>query len=391
MGITVYGNSITPITNLIIDGNEIYDCEPAQSEALVLNGNVSGFLVTSNYVHDVNNIGLDFIGGEAMCPDPAQDAARNGVVRWNRVARSRSNYGGGFGAGIYVDGGRDIIIENNTVTESDLGLEVGAENPGIIATNIIVRNNLLYRNDKIGLVFGGFDVTRGRVRFCQFQNNTLWNNDTLRTGNGELVIQYAETNTVRNNLLWANGQNRALTAGSGSIGNVLDYNLWFSDGATNVTSFVVGATLYSGFASYRAGTQQDAHSLFAPPLLANPAAADFHLATNSPARDAGDPAFVPAAGETDLDGQPRRFGGRVDIGADEVPVAPTLQAPQRQPNGQVIVRLLGDAGVNYELQASTNLTSWLTLGTTTVVTGSVDFTDTPGALTRRHYRAIARP
>ena len=172
MGVTVYGTSATPITNLVLDGNEIYDCEPALSETLTLNGNVSGFQVTSNYVHDVNNIGLDFIGGEGMCPDPAQDAARNGVCRWNRVARARSNYGGGYGAGIYVDGGHDIVLENNTVTESDLGIEVGAEHAGIVATNIIVRSNLLYRNDKPGLIFGGFAANVGRVRFCQFLNNT---------------------------------------------------------------------------------------------------------------------------------------------------------------------------------------------------------------------------
>ncbi|NBR86321.1 MAG: DUF1565 domain-containing protein [Proteobacteria bacterium] len=391
MGITVYGTSVTPITNLIIDGNEIYDCEPAMSETLVLNGNVTGFLVTRNYVHDVNNIGIDFIGGEKMSPDPAQDAARNGLVRGNRVARARSNYGGGYGAGIYVDGGRDIVIENNTVTESDLGLEVGAENPGITATNILVRNNVLYRNDKSGLIFGGYDATRGRVQFCQFLNNTLWNNDTLRTGDGEISIQYAGTNVLRNNLIWANAQNRALTASVGSVSNALDYNLWFTDGPTNALTFVQGGSLFTGFASYRTTSQQDLHSLCLPPLLANPTAADFHLATNSPARDAGDPAFVPDVGETDLDGQPRRFGGRVDIGADEVPVAPVLQPPQRQSNGQIIVRLLGDPGVNYELQTSNNLRLWTPLGTNQVLTSTVDFIDTPGPQPLRHYRAIARP
>ena len=111
----------------------------------------------------------------------------------------------------------------------------------------------------------------------------------------------------------------------------------------------------------------------------------------SPARDAGDPAFTPATGETDLDGQPRRFGGRVDIGADEVPVPPTLQPPQRQADGHVLIRVLGEAGMNYELQASTNLTSWTSLGINTAIGNTVDFTDTPGTLTRRHYRTIVRP
>jgi cysteine-rich repeat protein len=42
-----------------------------------------------------------------------------------------------------------------------------------------------------------------------------------------------------------------------------------------------------------------------------------HLGPGSPARDAGDPAFVAAPGETDLDGAARVNGPRVDVGADE--------------------------------------------------------------------------
>src|SRR6185369_5336514 len=48
MGITVYGTAATPIDNLIIDGNEIHDCEPFRSEALTLNGNITNFEVTNN-------------------------------------------------------------------------------------------------------------------------------------------------------------------------------------------------------------------------------------------------------------------------------------------------------------------------------------------------------
>jgi hypothetical protein len=41
MGITVYATEASPISDVVIDGNEIYDCEPFPSEALVLNGNVT--------------------------------------------------------------------------------------------------------------------------------------------------------------------------------------------------------------------------------------------------------------------------------------------------------------------------------------------------------------
>ncbi len=46
---------------------------------------------------------------------------------------------------------------------------------------------------------------------------------------------------------------------------------------------------------------------------------EFHLSVDSPCIDAGDPAFVPDASATDLDGEPRVMRGRVDMGVDEVP------------------------------------------------------------------------
>jgi hypothetical protein len=55
------------------------------------------------------------------------------------------------------------------------------------------------------------------------------------------------------------------------------------------------------------------------PLFVDPAAGDYHLGPGSPCIDAGNPAFVPQPGELDIDGERRVQGGRVDVGADEVP------------------------------------------------------------------------
>ena len=101
----------------------------------------------------------------------------------------------------------NIIIENNIVTGSDLGIEVGAENRGVVASGIIVRNNVVYKNEKSCLVFGGFDASAGRVRNSQFLHNTCYGNDTLATAFGELWIQYAEDNAVRGNIF--NGLGRS--------------------------------------------------------------------------------------------------------------------------------------------------------------------------------------
>ena len=316
MGITVYGTSTSaPIADLVIDGNEIFDSDPAQSEALKLNGNIQGFTVMNNTVHDVNNIAMDFIGGEADI-NPIF-VPRNGLVRGNRVYRARSNYGGGFGAGIYVDGARDIVIENNVVSESDLGIEIGAENPGV-TSGIIVRNNLIFNNDKAGLVFGGFDADRGRVRSSSFINNVCYKNDILGSGFGQLWIQFAEDNVVRNNVFVETTGGILLFSEDGNIDNSLDYNVWFVDAGAESATFTWNGTSYESYSAYRSATGHDANSLFADPLFVNAALDDSHLQGDSPAVEGGDPSYIPDPGVVDIDGELRLAGLRVDIGADEI-------------------------------------------------------------------------
>ena len=327
MGITVYGTDATPISDLVVDGNVIHDCDPATSEALAVNGNVDGFAITNNVVRDVNNIGIVMIGGETDIQPDSSKVARNGVCSGNRVERARSSYGGGFAGGIYVDGGRDIVVEHNVVTESDLGMEIGAENPGIVASGIVVRNNVLHHNDKAGLVFGGYAAGVGRVRDSEFRNNTTYENDTLGAGFGELWIQYADSNVVRNNVFVSTSANLLLQSDAGNTGNAIDHNVWWAPGGAASARFVWNGSESSGFAAYRAATGQDAASVFADPQLAAPASGDFHVGAASPAVNAGDPATVVAPGETDLDGAPRLSGPRVDAGVDEITCGDGVQNP----------------------------------------------------------------
>ncbi len=316
MAITVYGTSSTPISQLLIADNEIHDCEPAPSEALVLNGNVTDFEISGNRIRDVNNIGIDLIGGETdIQPDPSL-VARNGVVRNNTVERARSSYGGGFAAGIYVDGGRDLVLEGNRVSESDLGIEVGAENPGITARNVVVRSNLLDRNDKAGLVFGGFSASAGRVEASDFRNNTLVANDTLGSGYGELWIQFASGNTVRNNVIAGGPAGLLLVSWEGNAGNDLHHNLWWAPPGAAGSTFLWNGVEHAGFETWRAATGQGAASVFADPRLVDPGTGPAP-AWDSPAVDLGDPATPLAPGESDRAGEPRLFGAAVDAGADE--------------------------------------------------------------------------
>ena len=319
MGITVYGTEPESMNDLIIERVLIRDCEPAQSEALTLNGNVENFQVLHCEVRDVNSIGIDFIGGEtSINPDPNK-VARNGICRGNLVIRARSNYEGGYGAGIYVDGGRDIVLEHNRVTQSDLGIEIGAENSAVDAYNIVVRGNLVYRNDKAGMVFGGYSAGVGRTRDSYFINNTFYDNDTLGEGLGELWIQFAHDNFIFSNIFFAGDQNILVYSEQGNVNNQLNNNLWFSTGSPDNASWVWAGSEYLGLSALQNGTGQEADGIWDDPMFTAAASEDFHIGSESPAIDMGSP--LPLAsqiGAFDIDNQPRVFNGRVDIGADEI-------------------------------------------------------------------------
>ncbi len=397
MGITVYGGLTNrPIANLTIEGNEIYDCDAANSEALTFNGNITGFLVASNFVHDINNIGIDMVGGEGLCADPALDAARNGICRGNRVARARSVFEG-FAAGIYVDGARDILVEGNIVTESDLGIEVGAENPGVTTTNIVVRNNLIYRNDKAGLVLGGYAAGVGRVAYCQILNNTCFKNDTTALlNNGELWLQHADNNLIRNNIFYCGSRNFLLAGETGSGHNWLDYNLWYAEAGGLSTVFRWKDFNYQGFESYQDGSGQDRYSLFAFPSFVNPALPDFQLRTNSPAIDAGDPAYLLFSthlGAKDFFGNPRITGMREDIGAYEVPAPvqfPLQWLPPEKSGAGFLLRLQVNPGQSYVIEYSDDLRQWLPFETNSTLDTVLETTDHGPPTIRRFYRARTR-
>jgi hypothetical protein len=330
MGITVYGTESSPIEDLIIHGNEIFDCEPAPSEALTLNGNVTDFEVSENFVHDVDNIGIDFIGGETDIQSNPTLVARNGVVRGNTVLRANSIYRGGYAGGIYVDGGRDIVIENNRVGESDLGIEIGAENAGLVTTGILVRNNVLHHNERAGLVFGGYEAAVGRANGNAFTGNTLFANNTVGEsgvgthfvggGIGEIWVQFAEDNLVSGNIVVAGPENvfvGSFDAGS-SVSNNFDFNLYFGSEDVALGDFSLNGVGYVGLVEWQGGTGFDGNSLATDPQLADPPTLDWRLDPDSPAIDRGDPAYLADPGESDFGGGPRVTGGRVDIGADEI-------------------------------------------------------------------------
>ena len=327
-GLTVDGTAApASISNLVISGNEIDHLKTGCSETLSLDGNVNGFAITSNRVHDDNNIGIGAIGFEKVSPNPAYDQARNGEIRGNVVYNITSyrnpDYGNQYAAdGIYVDGGTKITIEQNLIHNVDLGIELASEHYSRVTSYITARNNVIYPDNSNGISIGGYAATKGGTDHCSIVNNTLYGNDTKNTGSGEFQIQYNATNNVfENNILYATRQGLLVndfTLGA-SAPAVLDYNLYYSlVGATNA-QWVWQKKLYTGYAKYRTSTGLDSHS----PAFSNPSFVslttppDLDVTAGSPAIGAGTNLGPSVVGTVDFAGRPRLNGGAINLGAFE--------------------------------------------------------------------------
>lgn len=284
-GIAVYGTEAPEaIEDIFISGNKLEDMRLGASETLVLNGNVSNFKVTDNILRRNDNIGIDIIGFEGVSPVEAFDQARNGTISNNTVYQISSYgnpaYGNHYSAGgIYVDGGKEIIIENNRVYKNDIGIEAASEHAGKFTSSITIRKNAIYENRSAGIAIGGYDSERGSTINSIITDNILYKNDTKYQDGGQLLLQYnTKQNRIENNTMVA-GNSRLLISSpfKQNDDNKIDNNVYYLDKGEEETRWIWEAEEITGFSAYKKKSLQDGNSVFKKPKFVNESKCDFRL------------------------------------------------------------------------------------------------------------------
>ncbi|MGC3997819.1 MAG: right-handed parallel beta-helix repeat-containing protein [Anaeromyxobacter sp.] len=333
--VIVFGTkAASPTRNIVVRRSEIASSNTNPGQALTVLGNVDGFRLEGNFIHDVNGIGIDVAGNTgATVPasppagyvyDPATDRARNGSVNGNTVLRCGT-------IGIYLQGAWNDLVERNTVRSCgaagiEIAAEIRARTPGpsaatTSASGNTVRDNVVFditnaanaAADAPAFALGAWSSTYGPVRSSTVTNNLF------RSSRGTVIVNPQVSGLVfENNLVVTTA-----TGTTGSIGIVSDHT-----GVTSANRFDhnlywwaspphwdVGSGYYTSLAALRSGTGREAHGRTGDPLFVNGAGGDFHVQPGSPAVGAGDAAVV-SPGELDRAGGPRVVGV-VDIGPYE--------------------------------------------------------------------------
>ncbi len=298
--------------------------ESGETNAAVLTGfTITGGTgtVTSTY-EDITYSYTDTSGAGIFCRWGSPTITRNVIT--NNVApyseeEVEVDLGGGRrttgwhyewsnGGGIYCSGG--ALVTHNVIYNNSA--EMGG---GIYASNLCtVADNLIYDNS--GRSGGGVYIYSGVLL-----NNTIVGNNTDldpewgRGGNVCASFGYDPTSlTLANNLI-CNARSGAGIYYSNGGGDAIRFNnVW---GNTPSDYGMQDPRTYDLIFGDEVSWTGRYGNISQDPIFLNSWSQRYHLDPTSPCVSAGDPNFVPRPGETDIDGDPRVFALRVDIGADE--------------------------------------------------------------------------
>jgi len=252
----------------------------------VIDGNQSGSVITFSGSEDTNCVltGFTVMNGNAWVGGGiwgwgTEATISNCVISGN--SSSVNDFGGGpqGGGGLYHCNGPII---NCIINDNSTGLEGG----GLCWCHGPIINCIINGNTA-GHAGGGLDHCNGPIINCIINGNTAGN-----AGGG---LDYCN-GPIINCIIWANTGSQVDSSVTPTYSCIQD---WTSGGEGNITT---------------------------DPCFVDVDSNDLHLRPNSPCINAGDPNYVLDPNyPTDLDGNPRVIGGRIDMGAYEyVPSANDL-------------------------------------------------------------------
>ena len=327
-GIHVIGNTDVVMTKILVEENEIFDCNTGYSENLTINGYVDGFEVRKNKVYNGENIGIVAAGGYAANSNPAYNFVRNGIIADNEVFNIDGRTGPipafkdhNGAIGIYVDGARNIIVERNLVKDCGRGIGIVSETNNFPTQECTVRNNLVYNCSLAGIYLGGYiGYTGGGTNNCYVVNNTIYhNNKDLGYSNeveGEIrLTENCNNNVINNNIIYPRAErgvfiNKQVVGGTN---NAVSNNLYYSEGA-NIWRW--NNIPYTDFNLWKVACGNDAGSTAGTnPQFMNTVMYDLYLKPTSAAKNTGIITSATVNGTTDKAGQARIVNNLISKGA----------------------------------------------------------------------------
>jgi parallel beta-helix repeat protein len=302
------GKSITvrstdPSDHQVVNAT-VVDCQGKGRGFLFYMGEDSNSVVTGLTITN----GYDFLGGAIYCYNNSSPTISNCVIVTNSAV---------FGGAITCSNSKsspniaNCIITENSALVGGGGIYCNGASPKI--ENCIISGNSAQYGGAIYSHNPGNPV----IANCTISKNTA----SVSAGG---IYCYKSSNlTIDNTILWGDTATSASEILVANLGAPTSIQISYSDiqGRDDNVVCESGCTIDWGQGNI------DINPLFVR-------MDDQHLLKDSPCIDAGDPAFVAEPDETDIDGNPRISGAKIDIGADEfaIPIAATIKVTPKTLN-----------------------------------------------------------
>jgi hypothetical protein len=240
------------------------------------NSILTGFTITGGYANGSSS--PDYCGGGIYCYNASPTINRCIIT---------DNKAGVYGGGMY-----------NRYSSPTL-------------TNCVFANNSAVGNGQFGGYGGGISNLTNSVATlnnCTFCGNSAYI-DNSNGGYGGGMLNFSSSAVITNCIFWDDYAE--------NDGNEV-YNYMVSDDPNFGYCDIEGCGGSGGGWDPNYGND-DGGNIDSDPLFVDPNNDDFHLDSKSPCIDVGDP-IGDYTGQTDIDGEARVMGGRIDMGADEIPI-----------------------------------------------------------------------
>lgn len=297
----------------VIENNHIHHFDAGDKDAhcIVLHRRSDDTVIRGNVLHDCSGDGVQiYVSSETPISEYAKNVqiVRNTFYRGtlrraeNAIDVKGSDglevtdnelYGYDWSAIVVHKGSRNLLFDSNVIHDSR-GIDCHSSEEDRHLENITIRNNLLYNLDHHAIsledVYGAV-VLHNTIANSSDHSFSIW-------GEG---IHGGE---IRNNLIYNSGE-ADITSVAPFDDVTVGYNGWFdAESEFTAATDIVGS---------------------GDPGFLDLANHDYHLTAASLVRDAG----IDVGVTTDFEGDPRPFGSRPDIGADEFTPILYLRASPR--------------------------------------------------------------
>lgn len=255
---------------------------------------LSGLTITNGY---------GILGGAIYCYNNSSPSVSNCVITNNTAV-----FGGGLACANSNTKPKitNCIITANTALVGGGGFYINVSSP--IIRNCIISGNVA----PDGGAFFSHNVGNPIITNCTISQNTA------SRSTGVIIFCYESSNmAVTNSILWDNTTANASQIKVGNSGAATSIQISYCNiqgGKDNIISDD-NCTVEWG----QGNIDADPNFINLGSLTSSESltAGDYHLLDGSPCIDAGDPEFITEPSETDIDGNPRIAGTKIDMGADE--------------------------------------------------------------------------